>query len=174
MTEKRVLICPKCGQGHPWGSLFPDDLGRLEDWMAASRRHASCHWVSKAPCQERCFCILIVDQLRGPNGLRFNCKSLRFTCNRQRATIFRRRTFSTVLTTSNRYSGTRNINRKPLLRRSGRRYGFWLPDRFHLRNRCHSIHRRSGDFRPGECVEDRDATFVISLRLVVQPFLDCD
>ena len=26
-------------------------------------------------------CILIVDQMKGPNGLRFTCKSLRFTCN---------------------------------------------------------------------------------------------
>jgi hypothetical protein len=49
--------------------------------MADSRRHASCHSVSEAPCQKRGFCILIVDQMKGPTGLRFNCKSLRFTCN---------------------------------------------------------------------------------------------
>src|SRR5262249_39330616 len=49
--------------------------------MADSRRHASCHSPSEAPCQERCFCILIVDQMKGPNGLRFTCKSLRFSCN---------------------------------------------------------------------------------------------
>jgi hypothetical protein len=32
MREIRVLICPACGQGHPWSGLAPDDLGRLEDW----------------------------------------------------------------------------------------------------------------------------------------------
>jgi hypothetical protein len=45
----------------------------------ASRRHASCHAVSKAPCRERCFCILIVDQMRGPNGLLFDCNRHRFS-----------------------------------------------------------------------------------------------
>jgi hypothetical protein len=53
----------------------------INDRMAVSRRHASSHSLSEAPCQERCFCILIVDQMKGPNGLRFNCKSLRFNCN---------------------------------------------------------------------------------------------
>jgi hypothetical protein len=33
------------------------------------RRHASCRAVSEAQCQERRFCILIVDQMRGQNGL---------------------------------------------------------------------------------------------------------
>jgi hypothetical protein len=32
MRENRVLICPACGQGHPWSGLAPDDLGSLEAW----------------------------------------------------------------------------------------------------------------------------------------------
>jgi DNA-binding NarL/FixJ family response regulator len=51
--------------------LQPEIASKLAESMARPERS----------CQERCFCILIVDQMRGPNGLPFNCKSLRFTCN---------------------------------------------------------------------------------------------
>ena len=44
--------------------------------------------------QERRYCILIVDQLRGPNGLRFSCNSLRFNCNRHYLASFGTRSFS--------------------------------------------------------------------------------
>jgi hypothetical protein len=31
MIDKRVLVCPKCGQAYPWNDHCPP-LGQLEDW----------------------------------------------------------------------------------------------------------------------------------------------
>jgi hypothetical protein len=67
MNEKRVIICPKCGQAYPWSVLPCIALDQLEDWT---------DYVSYSPKWRSS-----VGRLDRPNGLDFFIPTLR-TCTR--------------------------------------------------------------------------------------------